>query len=319
MGRYLLDAMKKVLGNAFTPDIRDAWAAAYNQLADLMINREAQLYQEADGWTDWRDFCISKKIQESSEIASFYLTPRDQKPLPSYLPGQYVSVRLPVPDLQCLQTRQYSLSDAHQPDHYRISVKKESALDLEHPNAVNHPGYISNILHDDLKVGNLVQVSHPAGEFFFDTHREASSERPVVLISAGVGLTPDLSIFNTLIKENSKRKLSWVHATRNSRVQAFKEHVEETAKAHGNVQAHVFNKEPAADDKQGVDYEFKGRMSLNKLDTDHDLFINDATAEYYVCGPEQFMVDMENELKGWGIGPKRIKLEVFGTGEIPTA
>ena len=319
VGTHLLQAMKKVLGDALTPDVLDAWTAAYRQLANSMINREAKLLEEAGDWTFWREFRIIQKIRESSEITSFHLAPLDGKPLPSYLPGKYISIRTSVPDIHYLQARQYSLSDAPHPDYYRISVKKEQILDVDDPNAKAHPSFISNILHSEKHIGDLVEVSHPAGEFFLDTRQQDSSDVPVVLISAGVGLTPDLSIFNTLIAEDSKRKISWVHGSRSSRTQAFRDHIRETASRHDNVQSHVFIKEPGENDVEDIDYQFTGRMSLNKLDADHDLFLNDSKAEYYICGPEKFMVDMAKYLEGQGVEGTRIKMEVFGTGEISQA
>jgi nitric oxide dioxygenase len=317
VGTYLLRAMKEVLGDALTPEIKEAWAAAYEQLASMMIDREDQLLEEADGWTDWRDFHISQKIRESSEITSFHLSPVDGKPLPSYMPGQYISIRTSVPDLHYLQARQYSLSDKPTPDHYRITVKKEPALDIENPKAKSHPGYISNILHDEKNIGDLIQVSHPAGEFYLNTREETDTNAPIVLISAGVGLTPELSILSTLLSKGLKRKISWVHAARSSDVQAFGKEIQELARTHSNVQTHVFVKEPGKEAQEGVDYQFTGRMSLNKLDTDHDLFIHDERAEYYVCGPEKFMAEVESVLTGWGVDQKRIKLEIFNTGDIP--
>ena len=318
VGFYLLGAMKQILGNAFTPSIHQAWAQAYQQLADVMMKREDQLLDGRPEWNDWRDFRINQKFQESSEITSFYLTPVDQKPLPTYLPGQYISIRTTVPNLDHVQARQYSLSDAPHSDYYRISVKKEMGLNPNDSDSETHPGWISNILHNDKKVGDVIQVSHPAGEFFLDPRENGKSSAPVVLISAGVGLTPDLSILNTLVSKDSKRKISWVHATRNSRAHAFKQHVLETTKGHENIQVHVFNKDPGDEDREGVDYQFKGRMSLNKLDTDHDLFIHDPTTEYYVCGPEKFMMDVGSTLNGWGVDRRRIKWEVFGAGELRT-
>ena len=319
MGTYLLKAMKEVLGDTLTPALHDAWAAAYQQLAKVMIKREHQLLKEADGWTDWREFRISQKIRESSEITSFHLAPLDGEHLPSYLPGQYISIRISVPELSYLQARQYSLSDAPHSDYYRISVKKEPALDLDHSKAKAHPGYVSNVLHDDAKVGDVLQVSHPAGGFFLDIRQDEHSDGPIVLISAGVGLTPNLSILNTLVSKDTKRKASWVHATRDSQTQAFSHHIQETTKFHDNIQSHVFNKEPGNGDREGVDYHFKGRMDLNKLDTDHDLFIHNPETEYYICGPQKFMTDIGQALGNWGVGPDRIKMELFGTGEIPVA
>ena len=127
VGTYLLAAMKEILGDALTPEIHDAWAAAYWQLANVMIGKEEELYKSADGWTDWRDFKIDRKENESDEITSFYLVPVDGKPLPSFKPGQYISVQTEVPEFGHLQARQYSLSEAPRSDYYRISVKRVSA------------------------------------------------------------------------------------------------------------------------------------------------------------------------------------------------
>ena len=316
VGQYLLQALAEVLGNAFTPDIHNAWAVAYQQLADLMIHREAKLFEEAGDWNCWREFRIIQKIRESSEITSFHLAPVDGRLLPSYLPGQYISIRTSVPDIQYLQARQYSLSDVPHPDFYRISVKKEHVLDNDDSDIKAQPGYISNVLHREKNIGDTVEVSHPAGEFFLDIDQQDSSDVPVVLISAGVGLTPEISMFNTLIAKHSKRKISWVHATRNSRVQAFGDHIKNTACAHDNVQIHVFIKEPGENDVKGIDYQFAGRMNLDRLDADHDLFIHDPSAEYYICGPEVFMADMARFLERQSVEGRRIKMEVFGTGRV---
>ena len=314
MGKYLLKAMKDVLGEAFTPAIHEAWAAAYEQLAGVMIGREHQIYQESDEWTDWRDFFISEKVEESEEITSFSLKPKDGKPLPQYKPGQYISIRTEVPTLHYLQPRQYSLSDAPHKDHYRISVKRESGLDLERPEAFAHQGYISNILHTDKQVGDVLQVSHPAGEFFLDIHHDKS---PIVLISAGVGLTPMLSILRSLDEHKATQPVSWIHATRNSKVQAFGKDVKSIAQRRPNVRSHVFMKYPSDSDAEGMDYQFSGRMSLGKLDREGDLFLDKQDAEYFICGPERFMVDMQETLRGYGVQDERIRLEVFGTGALP--
>ncbi|KAF6232720.1 hypothetical protein HO173_009159 [Letharia columbiana] len=282
-----------------------------------MINREAQLLEDAGYWRSWFGFRIIQKTRESSEITSFHLAPLDGKPLPSYLPGQYISIRTLVPDIHYLQARQYSLGDAPYHDYYRFTIKKEHSLDLDDPNAKAHPGYILNILHNERDVGDAVEVSHPAGNLFLDTRQQDSSDGPIVLISAGVGLTPDLSTFNTLIAKASKRRISWVHASRSPWVQAFRDHVKNIVNTHDNVQSHVFIREHGQDDVEGVDYHFTGRMSLNKLDTDHDIFIHDPRAEYYICGPENLMADIARYLEGQGVESKRIKIEVFGTEEIP--
>lgn len=316
VGEYLLRAMGEVLGAALTKEVLEAWAAAYWQLANLMIKREGEMLDAADGWTDWRDFRLERKIKESEEITSFYLKPVDGKELPEYLPGQYISVMTSVPQLKYLQSRQYSLSDAPGKKYYRISVKKESGLSPKQEGAEAHPGYISNILHDEKREGDVLSVSHPAGEFFLDPDRDMT--RPVVLISAGVGLTPMMAILNTLLQRKSKQKISWIHASRSTSVQAFGSYVRDVAKTHENIKTTVFIKTPdAAKDAEGVDYQFSGRMELDKLDTDQDLFLGDSSAKYFVCGPEGFMTAMENALMSMGVDGERIKMEVFGTGQIP--
>lgn len=310
VGTYLLRAMGEVLGSALTPEILAAWGEAYTQLADIMIKREDDLLKDAGDWTDWRDFRIADKVPESAEITSFYLEPVDRKPLPTYLPGQYVSVMTEVPALKYMQSRQYSLSDAPSEARYRISVKKDLGLKV---GDAEHPGYVSNVLHDEKDVGDVVKVSHPAGEFFLDP--DEKSDAPVVLLSAGVGITPMVSMLNTLVARRSPRKISFIHAARSAEVQAFSKHIQEIVKKHSNVSAVVFNKKPAEGAVEGVDYKFKTRMDLDVLDGEKDLFLKDRQgASYYICGPESFMADIAKKLESYGVDERKINMEVFGTG-----
>ncbi|KAG7009561.1 hypothetical protein G7Y79_00002g006760 [Physcia stellaris] len=311
VGYYLLKAMKIVLGDALTEDIQSAWAIAYQQLANLMMGREQQLYKERLEWTNWRDFTIVSKVTESSDITSFYLKPVDDKPLPSYHPGQYISIRTTVPQLNHLQSRQYSLSDAPSPTHYRISVKKEAGLSLSDPAALAHPGYVSNVLHDSKHVGDTLQVSHPAGEFYYTSSDDDS--KPIALISAGVGLTPMLSILRTRTQKVSTQPISWIHATRNSRTHAFSADIRHIAEQHPNVRTRVFMSQPSANDK---DYQFAGRMKLGALDPEQDLFLGNGEAVYFICGPERFMSDVREALVRLGVESQRIRMEVFGTGDV---
>lgn len=318
VGKYLLAAMQQVLGAAATPEILDAWKAAYAQLADLMISREAKLYADADGWTDWREMTIARKVKESDQVTSLYLEPCDGKPLPPFLPGQYISVRTDVPELEYLQMRQYSLSEAPRPHHYRISVKREQGPDPRRPDAPAHPGYVSNVLHDQKEAGDTVQVSRPAGRFFLDV-RDETDQAPVVLLSAGVGLTPMMSILDTLDAKGDQRKVSWVHATRNSKGHAFAGRVREIAARKGHVRKEVFHSSPGAGERKGEDYEFEGRMDLDRLSGRDDLMLHDGRARYYICGPEGFMADLERGLRDRGVPKERINMEVFGVGAGSTA
>ncbi|KAJ5344281.1 uncharacterized protein N7506_002646 [Penicillium brevicompactum] len=300
VGKYLLEAMGEVLGAALTPEILDAWATAYWQLADLMIGREKQLYEQSEGWTDWREFKIANKVKESEEITSFYLAPVDGKPLPTFQPGQYISVQANVPALGYPQARQYSLSDQPKPDYYRISVKKETGINSTDPApAVTNPGYISNLLHDTFNIGDTLQVSHPYGDFFLSPSK-SDSTTPIVLISAAP----------------QARKLHFIHGARTSAGRAFKDHISRLSELSPPIQATFFTSHPVEGDKEGVDYHHVGRVDLTKLD-DKDLYLENAETEYYICGPEKFMTDVESSLKARGVAADRIKMELFGTGGAP--
>lgn len=312
VGKYLLEAMGQVLGAALTPEILDAWTAAYNQLAQIMIDREIQLYQEAGEWKEWRDFKIAKKVKESSIITSFYLEPVDGKLLPPFKPGQYISVQVHVPDFGYLQSRQYSLSDRPNEKYYRISVKREDAVVLPEANTPVEAGVISNILHDTKHEGDVVQVSPPQGEFFLDLQKNTDS--PVVLISAGVGLTPMVSILNTLVERGSARPISYIHAARSKEVDAFHDHVQEIATSNSNVRSWVFVKNLPADNYGHPVKDLAGRMDLSKV-KDAALHLDDSTTVYFICGPGGFMDDMSKVLQTFGVSEDRINLEVFGTGE----
>ncbi|KAG4027864.1 hypothetical protein MFRU_026g00460 [Monilinia fructicola] len=312
VGKYLLEAMGEVLGSALTPEILDAWTAAYGQLAKIMIDREAQLYQEAGDWNEWRDFKIVKKVQESSIITSFYLEPVDEKLLPIFKPGQYISVQVQVPQLGYLQSRQYSLSDQPNEKYYRISVKREDALESPSLNTSVEAGLISNTLHSTLNEGDIVQVSPPQGEFFLDL--ESNPESPVILISAGVGLTPMISILNTLVQRGSTRPISYIHAARSKEVDAFNSHLQEVATSHSNIQSWIFVKNLAADDYGHPVKDLAGRINLSKV-KDEALHLRNPLTTYFLCGPGRFMTDTSKTLQEYGVSKERIKLEVFGTGE----
>ncbi len=325
VGRYLIQAIGQVLGAAATPEIVDAWTAAYGVLAGLFINLEGAMYKAnaADHWLGWRKFTILRKVPETSHITSFYLAPVDGLPLPSFLPGQYVSLQLHVPELGYLQSRQYSLSEGPStttPNHYRISVKREPA-----PSPADAPGLISNLLHTSYAEGAEVELSHPQGEFAVDPADASKAGVPAVLISAGVGATPLKAILDALTSSSSgaavaKRPVSWIHSARSSAAQPFGEAVRQVCRENAHVRANVFLGSVGPGDKVGVDYEFGGvRLDLARLDKERDLFVGDARAEYFVCGPEAFMIEVRAALVGMGVGRGRVFLELFATGDVPDA
>ncbi|TLD28280.1 hypothetical protein PspLS_04139 [Pyricularia sp. CBS 133598] len=324
VGKYLIEAIGQVLGDAATPDIVAAWIAAYGVLADVFIGVEGKMYSEHSDWLGFRKFKVLRKEAEAESINSFYLTPSDGKtPLPRFLPGQYVSVQLFVPELGYLQSRQYSLSEGYNKggEYYRISVKREEGVE------VGTPGIISNMLHDKISVGDEVEVSHPQGEFFVDPADETKAGAPLVLLSAGVGATPLLSILESVTVADggvpapaATRPVSWIHASRSRAQRPFETRVAEIQKAVGEerLRTRLFlGKVDPAKDVTNEHFHFGGgRMDLGKLDADRDLRTSDPRAEYYLCGPEAWMLDTREKLEQMGVAHERIHLELFATGDV---
>lgn len=301
VGRHLLASIKEVLGDAASDDLISAWAAAYTELADLFINLESDLYQQATqqegGWTGWRPFRIGQKVQESEEITSFYLYPIDGGKVPTYKPGQYISVKLFVAEWNLFQPRQYSLSDAPGNDYLRISVKRERA------NAEKPDGQVSNLLHDQFAENAILDVSMPLGDFFLNE----TVQTPVVLLSGGVGITPMISILNHLVATQSSRKVHFIHTCRNNAVHAFKSHVEQLAAAQTNVETSFFYDQRTEQDSG---------IGAAPLAIDHLLSPELANTEYYLCGPAPFMRHYLSELKRNGVTSERIFAEAFGSGGV---
>lgn len=325
VGKYLVGAFAEVLGDALTPEIADAWVAAYGQLAEVFINREKQLYEEAGDWQTWRDFKIVNKETETDRIVSLYLEPIDGKLLPEFKPGQYVSIQLPIPELDgLLQSRQYSLSIAPESNmkQYRVSVKKER-VDPAH-NCTQDlaagmvPGVVSNRLHQS-NVGDEVQVSPPRGEFFFDPVT-AKPDTPVVLLSVGVGATPLVSILDSILKSsNPTRPITWAQAAHQSDALCFRKHISElTDKVNddNNIRRTVFVKNVVEGDNKGTHYDHVGALSLDTLADEGALHLDKSTTEYYFCGPEDWMVQMREQLVNKGVSLERIHLELFRTGDV---
>lgn len=297
VGEYLLKAIKEVLGDAATDDIMEAWGKAYGVIADAFIGVEKELYEEAElkkgGWTGYRLFDVVDKVKESDEITSFYLEPKDGKALADYKPGQYLTIKAEITGETYTHLRQYSLSDAPGKSYYRISVKKEQGL-LDHPD-----GKVSSWLHDQVNPGDSIPVSAPAGDFYLDNH----TERPLVLISGGVGLTPLMSMWKYAEKVQPDREVRFIHAARNGRVHAFKEEMEESKQG----TAHLIYEKPEDQDRLKGLHTSEGYITLDWLKK-----VAPEDAEFYFCGPEGFMKAVYAMLNRWGISQDRIHYEFFG-------
>jgi nitric oxide dioxygenase len=300
VGQHLLAAIKEVLGDAATDEIISAWAQAYGNLADVLMGMESELYERSasalGGWTGWRRFVVSEKRPESDVITSFVLAPADGGPVENFEPGQYISLAIEVPTLGLQQIRQYSLSDMPNGHSYRISVKREAGG--THP-----PGYVSCLLHDHVNPGDEVMLAPPYGIF----HIDVKATTPIVLISGGVGLTPMISMLKKAIQD-PKRQVVFIHGARNSRAQAMGERLRETAKSQANFHLLVYYDDPLPEDVVGKDYDHAGFVDVKAIK--NEILLPDA--DYYICGPIQFMRMQHDALKDLGIHEARIHYEVFG-------
>ena len=314
VGKYLIDAFGEVLGPSMTKEVRVAWTKAYWVLARMLISREDQMYRGFDpSWKGWRKFKIVKKVHETDTVFSFYLAPRDGRALPPFIPGQYVSMRFDVPSMGCSQPRQYALSDSPKAKYYRITVKRDRGTQVKKAGMVMNinPGLVSNILVDDKEVGDEVEVSHPAGEIFLDAH--VPSSVPLVLISAGVGIAPVISMLNFVAETQPTRPVSFVHGSQ--REMPFEDHVRRLKAERPNISLNIFKSRLAEADLIGVNYDYDARVDLAAVGGS-DLYLNHGSAEYYICGPEQFMVEMTDYLVLQGVSLGRVKFSPFSTGEL---
>ncbi|WP_350025513.1 NO-inducible flavohemoprotein [Pseudomonas fulva] len=289
VGRCLLRAIEEVLGTDIaTAEVIDAWGAAYGQLADILIGAEESLYkqkEEADGgWRGAREFRLARRVEESLEIVSFYFAPVDGKPVLKAEPGQYIGVRLMIDGAE--QRRNYSLSALCDGREYRISVKRES------------DGKVSNYLHDHLRVGDTLELFPPAGDFTL-----AASDRPLVLISGGVGITPTLAMLEAALPTG--RPVHFIHCARNGQVHAFREWLDTQAAQHPQLKrfyCYAEADEAAHADAVGLlDQHLLGEWLPRERDVDA-----------YFLGPKPFMAAVKRQLLALGVPEQQTRYEFFG-------
>jgi nitric oxide dioxygenase len=299
----LLGAIKDVLGDAANDEVLEAWGEAYWFLADLLMAREASIYSRLaaapGGWNGWREFVIETTKPESEVIRSLVLVPADGAAVMRHRPGQYLTFALDVPGVGHLK-RNYSISSGPEDRSYRISVKREVKPGVP-------PGLASNWLHDQAGPGTMLGVAPPAGEFFLDDRDDG----PVVLLSGGVGLTPMMSMLESIVRSGSGRPTWYVHGAENGRVHAMGTHARELAAQARNVTVRTFYNIPDPGDVVGRDYDERGLISADWLarNTPKD----DAT--YYLCGPRPFLRAMVGGLARTGVPLAHIRYEFFGPAD----
>jgi nitric oxide dioxygenase len=294
VGKYLLGAIKQILGDAATTELLNAWAEAYGLLADTLIAEEVNLYQKYHQRpNEWLEVKVLERIQHTNDMTSFVLQAKNDIGLPKFKVGQYVSVAVQLDDLNLRQIRQYSLSDATDKKTYRITVKREKADEYK------PEGNVSNWLFQYAKVGSILEISHPCGNFTPDL----SDQKPIGLISAGVGITPMLSIFRALVLTNPNRPIIFAHAAKNQENIAHFDEIKKNKSLLSNAKLAFFLDQ--CDDTSSD--KIKGRMNLSELVTE-----THKNGIYYICGPQAFMDDQRDALLELGVSANEIHREVFG-------
>ncbi len=299
VGANLLASIREVLGEAASDELIEAWGQAYGVLAEILIGREAQIYRQIataeGGWEGLRRFRIARKVRESDVITSFYLEPSDGGDVPDYKPGQYLTVR--VPDGKGSTTmRNYSLSCPPGAGHFRISVKREPQ------------GLVSNFLHSRME-GDELEIGAPCGDFILDLSEH--HERPLVLLSAGVGITPMLSMLEAVVRHQPEREVVFIHGAQNERTHAFGDRVRSLGSEHPNLRVHVRYSEVAPGDRDSGLCDSVGLIDAELIES----LVPGRDADYYFCGPKPFMSFIYAQLLAWGIPGGQARFEFFGPKE----
>lgn len=295
VGACLLRAIREVLGAEIATDaVIDAWGAAYQQLAEILIAAEREAYdalaQSPGGWRGARSFIVARKVPESAEVTSFYLTPQDGKSVVDFKPGQYIGMLLTIDGAEV--RRNYSLSQAADGRGYRVSVKRE-------PN-----GVASNHLHDAVHEGDVIALFPPAGAFALD-----DSSKPLVLISGGVGITPTLAMAQAALA-GTARPVVFIHYARSAQTHAFHKLVRDWAAAFPQFQSFVVYEH--TDDAAPRQPDAIGRPNLAQLE---QWLPADRDVDAYFLGPKPFMRAMKTALRLAGVPDAQARYEFFGPAE----
>ncbi len=283
------------------PALSKGWQTSFQ----TMLNQEtsAQTMQgnpglaneeQAPAWPGFRQMRVAHIHKESDSVTSFILVPIDGEPIPVAQPGQFVVLRLQVDPDRPPVLRSYSLSDLPGVDHFRISVKSESN------------GIGSSFLCKRAREGDVLDVSAPRGSFTL-----RPGENPVVLLSAGVGATPVLSMLHALAAERSQRQVWWIYGARDRANHPFAEESRSLLKQLFCERSYVVYSRPTATDHVGTDFDAPGRIDIALLEK----ICVPRTSEFFLCGPPSFLQNMREELRIWGALAENVHMEVFGALE----
>ncbi|PKZ42397.1 hemin transporter [Kytococcus schroeteri] len=291
VGHYLLEAVGQVLGDAVTPEVAAAWDEVYWLFGTQLIAAEARLYALAgvDPEEPWRKYEVTERTEETDEVFSLTIKPVEGE-LPAHTTGQYVAVAVDLPNGE-RQPRQYTISGAPE-GAFRLSIRRVKGVD-------GHPdGQVSTWLHENAHPGTVLDVSTPSGDVVLE-----ESDAPLVLASAGIGITPMAAIVEDLAERQPQRPVTLLHADRTASAHPLVETMQASSSRLAHVAEHVWYEEmDAAGEARGARV---GRMDL----TDVEVPTN---AKVFMCGPLPFMRAVRRTLMDKGVDPRNISYEVFG-------
>lgn len=239
-----------------------------------------------------RSLRVVEKLRESEDVTSFVFESRDGGPLPDFSAGQHLPLEIEIPGQSSVASRTYSLSNAPGAGRYRITVKR-------HPQ-----GLVSRHLHDRVDTGDILNARTPAGEFVL----HETGDRPVVLVSAGVGLTPLVSMLHALVASGEERRVWFVHGARDGRHHPLADEVRRLAEATPRVALHVAYSRPLPEDEAGGRFDRRGRIDGALLES----LVPGLEGDFYLCGPAGFMAGVQEDLEVRGVATERIHTESFG-------
>ncbi len=286
------------------PALSKGWQSSFQAMLEQDLSPKTTVgnpglaYEEqAPAWPGFRQMRVANIHKESDSVTSFILKPIDGQLLPVCRAGQFVVLRLLVDPGKSPVLRSYSLSDLPAADHFRISVKNESN------------GIGSSFLCNRAREGDLLDVSAPRGSF---TLRPGQS--PVVLLSAGVGATPVMSMLHTLAAEKSQREIWWIYGARNRVDHPFAEESRSLLKQLSRGRGYIVYSRPAAIDRVGADFDAPGHIDTALLEK---IGVSQGS-DFYLCGPSSFLQNMRDGLRNWGVLAGNVHTEIFGSLEAIT-
>ncbi len=291
VGHHLLAAVGEILGEAVTPDIAEAWNEVYWLFATQLVAAEARLYHEAgvDPAQPVRPYRVVRRLEETADVISLVLEPADGGELPEIAPGQYVSVFVDLPDGR-RQPRQYTVSSTAVATRLQITVRRVVGVDGA------PDGEVSTYLHREVRPGDVLELSAPAGDFVVQP-----SASPLLLASAGAGITTVLPVVEHLARTQPQRKVIVAHADRTAQDHALRETVLHVGRQIDDFTALTWYETVAPGDHRSR----VGYMDLGVVDLPPDV-------QVFTCGPLPFMRHVRSSLLARGVPAARIRYEVFG-------